>query len=521
MPNRRKSMKRIRELLRLSIECGMSAHKISPVLNISRPVISQYLKDFKASGLEYKDITGMDDESLLQVISGNKRTESERFRKLTEKFPSYNIDLSKVGGTLRNIWTDYINKDPTGYSYTQFCYHYQVWRDSLDFSMHMEHKAGDKMFVDFTGKKLELTDRMTGIKREVETFVAILGASQLTFVTVCESQKKEDFIMATQEALIYFGGVPLAIVPDCLKSAVDKCDRYEPDINPYCHDFSKHFCTVILPARARHPRDKPLVEGAVKIVYSWIYYALKDRVFFTIEELKQAVAEELEKYNSKPMQKLKRSHREIFNEIEKDVLKPLPCERYQFKKFSKSTIGISYHAYLSEDKHYYSVHAYKGKKTDIIYTESIVEIFYQNLRISSHKRDRRIGGYTTIKEHMPPNHRFMDNLNPERLERWGRNIGESVGLMIQKVLETKDHPEQGYKVSLGILSLEKKYDKERLEKACRRALYYGIYSYKSIKSILENNLDSNLEEEPELFSRLPEHENIRGSQYYINMEDKI
>ncbi len=142
-------MKRIRELLRLSIECGMSAHKISPVLNISRPVISQYLKDFKASGLEYKDITGMDDESLLQVISGNKRTESERFRKLTEKFPTYNIDLSKIGGTLRNIWSDYINEDPAGYSYTQFCYHYQVWRDSLDVSMHMEHKAGDKMFVDF------------------------------------------------------------------------------------------------------------------------------------------------------------------------------------------------------------------------------------------------------------------------------------------------------------------------------------------------------------------------------------
>ncbi len=515
-------MKRIRELLRLSIECGLSAHKISPVLNISRPVISQYLSDFKSSGLDYNDITGIDDESLLQIISGNKRTESERFKKLTEKFPSYRIDLSKIGGTLTNLWTDYIKADPCGYSYTQFCYHYQVWKGSLDVSMHIEHKAGDKMFVDFTGKKLELTDRLTGIKREIETFVAILGASQLTFVTVCESQKKEDFIMATQEALIYFGGVPQAIVPDCLKSAVDKCDRYEPDINADYADFARHFCTVIFPARARHPKDKPLVEGAVKIVYSWIYYALKDRIFFTIEELKLAVAEELEKYNSKPMQKLKRSRREIFNEIEKEALKPLPDERYQIKKFSKSTIGIGYHAYHSEDKHYYSVpYTYKGKKTDIIYTESMVEIFYNNLRIASHKRDRRINGYTTTKEHMPPNHRFMDNLNPERLMRWGNDIGISVGQVIEKVLETKDHPEQGYKVSLGILSMEKKYGKERLENACRRALSYGIYSYKRIKSILENNLDANVKEGPDLFPRLPEHENIRGSQYYMDLEDKI
>ena len=327
--------------------------------------------------------------------------------------------------------------------------------------------------------------------------------------------------MATQEALIYFGGVPQAIVPDCLKSAVDKCDRYEPDINADYADFARHFGTVIFPARASHPKDKPLVEGAVKIVYSWIYYALKERVFFTIEELKEAVAEELEKYNSKPMQKLKMSRREIFNEIEKNVLNPLPVERYQIKKFSISTIGVSYHAYLSEDKHYYSVpYTYKGKKTDLIYTESIVEIFYQNLRIASHTRERRINGYTTIKEHMPPNHRFMANLNPERLTRWGNDIGESVGKVIEKILETKDHPEQGYKVSLGILSMGKKYGEERLEKACRRAIYYGIYSYKRIKSILENNLDVNVEEEHELFSRLPEHENIRGSQYYINLEDK-
>jgi transposase len=479
-------------------------------------VVSQYISDFKASGLTFEDIDKMDDESFLQVISGNKRTESERFRKLSESFPDYSVKLSKVGGTLKNIWADYIKQDPSGYSYGQFCYHYQVWRDSLEISMHMEHKAGDKMFVDFTGKKLQITDRLTGCKMDVETFVAILGASQLTFVTVCESQKKEDFIRATQDALIYFGGVPLAIVPDCLKSGIDKYDRYEPDINPDYADFARHYGTTILPARSRHPRDKALVENAVGIVYSWIYYALSERTFYSIEELKQAVKEELEKYNSKPMQKLKRSRRDIFLEIEKNVLRPLPEERYQFKKFSKATAQLNYHVYLSEDKHYYSVpHTYKGKRMDIIYTESTVEIFYQHFRIASHKRDRRINGYTTVKEHMPPNHRFMDNLNPDRLLRWGQNLGTSVGRIIEKVLATKEHPEQGYKVSLGILKLEKKYGKVRLDNACRRALSYGIYSYKRIKLILDSNLDLPIgEDDNTLFAKLPEHRNIRGNEYY-------
>ncbi len=507
-------MKRIRELIRMYEECGLSQREISRALNISRPVISQYISDYKSSGLTIQDMEKMDDEAVLQAITTNKRTESERYRLLSGNFEYYSKELTRTGVNLKNLWEEYKSKHSDGYSYAQFCYHYQIWRDSLEITMHMEHKAGDKMFVDFTGKKLQLTDRDTGEKREVETFIAILGASQYTYVEVCESQKKEDFIRANQNALLYFGGVPRAIVPDCLKSGVEKCDKYEPDINPDYADFARHYGTTILPARARHPKDKALVENAVGIVYAWIYSAIRNQEFYSIEELLEAVREELNKYNAKPMQKLKKSRRELFIETEQSVLYPLPTEAYQFKKFCKVTAQFNYHVYLGEDKHYYSVpFSYRGKKVDMIYTESGVEIFYHHSRIAFHQRDRRMNGYTTLKEHMPPAHRFMDNWDPERLIHWAGRIGESVKQVIEKVLEAKAHPEQGYKVCLGIISLEKKYGKERLNNACQRALSYGITSYKKIKKILESNLDST-EDSLLLFAQLPLHENIRGNEYY-------
>jgi transposase len=521
MPNRRKPLKRIRELIRMHSVFGLSNRAISNALNISRPVVAQYLSDFIASGLDYADVEKMDDESFQEAISMNKRTESARFKTLSETFEYLRQELTKPGVNLRFLWEEYKEKHPDGYSYTQFCYHYQVWRDSLEITMHMEHKAGEKMFVDFTGKKLYITNRITGEKKETETFIAILGCSQYTFVDICENQKKEEFIRANQEAMIYFGGVPRAIVPDCLKSGVNKYDRYEPDINPDFADFARHFRTVILPARARHPKDKALVENAVGIVYSRIYSALRNSVFYSIPELRQAVRAELLKYNDRPMQKIKKSRLELFLESEKDSLSPLPATGYCFKKFGRVKVQFNYHIYLSEDKHYYSVpFANRGKYVDLVYTESDVEIFFKNFRIASHKRDRRMNGYSTVKEHMPPSHRFMDNWDPERLLDWGKKIGDEVSQIIEKVLEHQEHPEQGFKICLGILNLEKRYGKQRLINACRRALSYGLYSYKGIKNILENRLDGlEIESADSLFTTLPKHVNIRGKQYYCQ-EDK-
>jgi transposase len=368
------------------------------------------------------------------------------------------------------------------------------------------------MFADFTGKKFPLVDRLTGELTEAEVFVALLAASQLTYVEAVANQKKENWIKVNQNAFHYFGGVTLAVVVDNLKSGVTKANKYEPHINPEYYDFAAHYQTVILPARPNEPRDKALVEGAVKIVYAWIFASLRNRIFHTLEELNKAIRQELEIYNDKPMQLLKISRRQLINDIEKDVLKPLPQEKYVIRRFKRLKVQCNYHVLLWEDKHYYSIpYRYRGQRVWLIYTDSSVEIFLKNRRIAFHKRDRTPNGYTTVKEHMPSHHQFASDWNPQRLIRWAQNIGEPVKTMIEHILDQRPHPEQAFKVCLGILNLEKHYPRERLIKACQRALEFHLYSYKGIKNILEKHLE---DYQQESFDLLPLHQNLRGRHYY-------
>ncbi|MCI0549921.1 MAG: IS21 family transposase, partial [Anaerolineae bacterium] len=409
-------------------------------------------------------------------------------------------------------WQEYRAEHPEGYSYSQFCYHFQVWRGTSQLTMHMTHKAGDKMFADFTGKKLHIVDKLTGEIKDVETFVAILGASQYTYVEAIASQKKEDWLKANQNAFYYFGGVPHAVVPDCLKAAVKQANWYEPEINPEFLEFSRHYQTAILPARPAHPKDKALVEGAVRIVYSWIFAALRDRLFHSVEELNEAIRHELAPYNAKPMQKLKVSRKQLFDQIEKSALKPLPAEKYVLRKFKRLTAQFNYHVYLSEDRHYYSVpYRYRGKQVVVFYTDAIVEMFYKNQRLACHPRKRFTPGYSTIKEHMPARHQAMSDWNPQRLIHWAQNLGTPVARVIEQVLAECQHPEQGYRACLGILRLAKKFNQQRLNKACQRAIDFHHYSYKGIKNILENGVEDC---QMDLFEPLPSHENIRGNHYY-------
>jgi transposase len=383
--------------------------------------------------------------------------------------------------------------------------------------MHIEHKAGDKMYVDFTGKKMQITDRLTGEITDVEVFVALLGASSLTYVEACTSQKKENWIMTNENAFLYFGGVTAAIVPDCLKSAITKHHKYEPDINPEYLDFARHYGTTILPARPYHPKDKSLVENAVRIVYSWIFARIRNEVFFSIEDLNQAIREQLETYNNRPMQRPQQSRRELFNETEKQALLPLPGSRYEIKHYKRLKVQFNYHVYLSENKHSYSVpYRSRAKTVELFYTAKTVEIYENNVRIAAHLRSSRANGYTTQKDHMPPEHKYMADWNPERLLSWAENIGEPVKKIIDIVLSSKRHPEQSYKTCLGILSLSNKYPPARVVKACKRALYYGSHTCKGVENILKNNMED-IDDEVDLFSTLPDHENIRGRKYYTGL----
>ena len=484
-------MNKIREIIRLDEIANLGQRAISRTLSVSRPVVQDYLNKVRKAGLSYEIIKTMDDDTLLQTITKTLCVKNERYNTLHQKFGVISKELKRTGVTLQRLWYEYRQEHPDGYSYTQFCYHYQVWRSSSEITMHITHKAGDKMFVDFAGKKFEIVDRQTGEVTDVETFIAVLGASQYTFVEAVASQKKHDWIKANQDALYYFDGVPQAIVPDCLKSAIHKSNKYEPDINPEFADFARHFQTTILPARPNHPKDKALVEGAVRIVYTRIYAALRDRIFHTIDELNNAIRIELEIYNSIPMQRLNTSRKQLFDDIEKNTLNGLPTEKYLIRTFKSLKAQFNYHIYLSEDKHHYSVpYRYRGKQLTVIFTDSVVEIFYKNNRIALHKRNLTINGYSTIREHMPKQHLQYGEWSPQRFTNWAAKIGMSVEAVINTILSAKKHPEQAYKTCLGVLKLTDKYDNKRLNNACEKAIEFNYFSYKGIKYILENKLDN-------------------------------
>ena len=509
---RRLSVRKIREMQRLK-ESKLSNRQIARAVNVSRPMVAEYLSGIRESGLRYKDIEEMKDDELMEIFRKRGEDKTERYRILSEKFEYYTKELKKPGVTLELLWKEYREEEPGGYSYGQFCYHYQVWREMSPLTMHIEHKAGDKMFVDYTGKKFKIYNRINE-EEEVETFVSVLCASQLTYVEATESQKKEDWIKANRNALEYYGGTPNVIVPDCLKSGVTDGNKYEPDINPEYADFARHYNTVILPARPKAPKDKSLAENAVKLCYTRILAPLRDRKFYSIKELNEAIRERLEIHNNMNFQRMKISRRQLFEEIEKKELKPLPAERYELRGILNLKVPANYHIEVREDRHYYSVPwQYRSKRVTVIYTAETVEIYHNNIRIAMHKRDRRINGYTTVKEHMAPEHQFYADWSPENMIERGARYGKEVKKMVEKVLKEKEHPEQAYKICMGIFNLTKYYGQERVNRACGRALQFNYYSYKAVKNILDKGLDR-MEETSVMSVELPAHENVRGGQYF-------
>ena len=380
--------------------------------------------------------------------------------------------------------------------------------------MRMEHKAGDKLFIDFTGKKLTIVDRDTGELKELEVFVCILGSSQYTYVEACASQKLEDFIRCTENALWFYGGVPRALVPDNLKSAVTKSSRYEPKVNEVFADFAEHYETAVLPTRTYRPRDKAIVENAVRIIYTRVFAPLRNETFHSVADINTAIRELLEKHNDMSFRGREYSRRSLFLEVESRELMPLPEKRYEIKRYAQATVHKNCHIYLGRDKHYYSVHyRHIGKQVKLVYTDSMVEVCHKHERLAVHQRNRKRYGYTTLAAHMPSHHRFVSEWSSERFIAWAGNIGESCQGYIMAILDKKQHPEQSYKSCLGVLHLAKKYGRDRLDNACRRATEYGAYNYNMVERILKKGWDK-LDEGADDNLEMPEHQNIRGGKYY-------
>jgi transposase len=421
----------------------------------------------------------------------------------------------RPGVTLALLHLEYLEQHPGGYRYTQFCEFYRRWMKRRRLTMRQVHRAGEKMFTDYAGKKPHLVDPRTGEVRTVELFVAVLGASNRTYAEATLTQKSADWIGSHVRAFEYFGGVSAAVVPDQLKSGVTKACRYEPTLQRTYEEMARHYGTVILPARPARPQDKAKVEVGVQVVERWILARLRNQTFFSLESLNERIAELLEELDARPMRLYGESRRALFEKIERHCLKALPAERFVYAQWKLARVNIDYHVELHH--HFYSApHPLVREQVDARVTATTVELFHRGVRVASHPRSDARGHHTTVSEHMPKAHQKHLAWSPSRFIRWGAQIGESTSTLVQAILSERPHPEMGYRSCLGILRLARRYGPERLERACARALVIRARSYRSVESILKHGLDrAALPDAPPAPSNPPlRHENIRGEDYY-------
>lgn len=503
----------IRELLRLK-DKGHSHSEISRVLGISRTTVIDYIKRFKAAEYSIQGLGDLEEEKLLQMIQADGLPEPEQHQNLYSRFEGYQQELCRTGVTLKRLWQEYKQEEPHGLQYSQFCFHYNRWREKGQAYMPRDEAPGDKLYVDYAGKKLHYIDRKSGEIIPVEVFVSALGYSDKVYTEASPDQQLGSFLHSLENSLHYYGGVPGAIVPDNLKSAVTKSNRYEPQVNQQLIRFATHYSTAILPARIRKPRDKSSAENAVNMVYQSIYAAMRNQEFYSLEELNRAMLKHLEQLNSTKMQKWPHSRDELFEKHEKPALQPLRHDRFEMVKLKWLTVQKNCHVYLSEDKSYYSVpFAYVGKKAKVVYSYSNVEIYLDRKRIAFHRRNHKEHQYNTLKEHMPSTHRFVADWNKDKFLEWGSMTGPYTQELFKGIFDRKPHPEQAFKSCLGILDMGKKYGNKRLENASKRAVHYGCFNYMAIKNILEKNLDQQAVQ-AEIKLNIPTHNNIRGGEYY-------
>ena len=509
-------MRKIREILRLGFVMSLSCRQVARSAGVSRPTVAFYLDRFQQSGKSAQDLMALDDNELFSLV-GSKESGRPVQQKPLPDWQEIHLEMGKKSVTLQLLWQEYIEKHPDGYKLSQFCELYRRWRKNLALSMRQTHKAGAKLFVDFAGQTIPVYDRFTGKIQQAQIFVAALGLSSYSYAEALPDQTLPNWIMPQVRAFEYFGGVTEAVVPDNPRTIIPRSCRYEPDINPSYQEMASHYGTAILPARVRHPKDKAKVESAVFVVERWILACLRNRKFFSYEELNQAIREKLLYLNNHPFKKLKGSRKEWFELFEKAALRPLPQIRYIFAEWKKVTANIDYHVDVAG--HYYSVpYIHRGQELFARYTAGTVEIFLRGKRVASHLRDPRAGKHTTTDEHMPKSHREYLEWSPSRIMNWGSSIGPSTHALIEKILKSRPYPEQGYRSCLGVIRLGKRFSNERLERACTRALIIGAYNYTSVRSILERGLDAKMPEKtPSCTGAV--HENIRGTGYYTERKE--
>jgi transposase len=511
MPTERLSMRRIRDVLRLKFAQGMSDRAIAVSLELGKGSVGNYLMRVRSAGLEWPLPAGLSDDDLELLLFPAAPSIADDERPVPD-WAVVDRELRRPGVTRALLWEEYRATYPRGFGYAWFCQHYEAWKGRVHPAMRQSHVGGEKVFVDFAGDRIDVIDPVTGEARAMKLFVAAMGASNFTYAEAVACEGLEDWIGAHVRMFAFLGGVPKAVIPDNLKSAVIKPDRFDPGLNRTYAEMAAHYGTAIFPARPRKPRDKAKVEVAVQVAQRWILARLRNRRFFCLAELNTAIRRLLDELNVRVMRGYGASRADLFATLDRPHLQPLPEVAYAFARWKRCRVAPDYH--VEVDSSWYSVpFSLIRREVDVRICGAIVEIFHGGDRVASHRRCPGRRSHVTLPEHMPSAHRRHAEWTPARMLAAATKLGPSVVAFCETVMADRPHPEQGFRTCLGVLALAKSYDAQRLDGACRRGLSIRARSVASIRSILQTGLDrAFLDDAPE--ERPLQHANIRGQDYY-------
>ncbi len=517
MSKERLSTMKIKDVLRLKFDVGLSHRQIGISLGISHSTVAGYLRRAARAGLGWPVPEAWSETDLEQALFVQPhRVAGHAPARVPPDWPDIHQQLKRKWVTLLLLWQEYKERHgAAGYQYSQFSHHYRQWLGTLEVTMRQTHRAGEKLFVDYAGQPGEVIDRHTGELRPAQIFVAVLGASGYTYAEATWTQALPDWIGSHIRAFEFFQGCPAVLVPDNLKSAVTRAHRYDPDLNRGYAEMAGHYGVAIVPARVRKPRDKSPAENGVQRVEQWILARLRHHQFFSLNELNGQIRTLLAELNHRPFQKLPGSRRSQFEALDRPALRPLPAHRYLYGEWSKARVAPNLHVKVGDS--YYSVpYALVGQELDVRSSARTVEVFHRGERVAAHPRGTVPGHYETVAAHLPEGHQQQLAWTPRRLLRWAAESGPHTGAFIQAVLDSRPFPQQAFNACLGVMRLGQRFGVERLEAACRRALHFGTLRYKSVESILKNGLDRQPlpAAEPPPAPPLPEHPNLRGADYY-------
>lgn len=509
-------MRQIKEILRLKHEHRLSVRQIARSCGLPASTVSDYLVRAQSAGLSWPLPEGLDEQQIQHQLlnPGRDQPEAAPPARPPRPLPDWrevHQELGRRSVTLRLLWQEYRQRFPEGYGYTQFCEYYHRWAETLDPVMRHHHPPGEKLFVDWAGQTVPIHEA-DGSVSAASLFIAVLGASNKTFARAFADQKLPSWIAAHCQAYAFFGGVAKVTVPDNPKTGVIQPCRYEPRLHRTYQEMAEHYGTVIIPARPRRPRDKAKAESGVLIAERQILAALRDHTFFSVAGLNQGLEPLLARLNAQPFQKLEGSRNSWFDAHEKPHLQPLPTTAFELATWTKAVVNIDYHVVVA--KHYYSVpYSLIHQTLEVRLSASTVELFQQGKRVAAHRRSSRPGQFTTLEEHRPKSHQKHLEWTPGRIVQWAQKTGPACARLVQQIMESRPHPEQGFRSALGIMRLGKAAGPQRLEAACQRALHFGACTYRSVESILKHRLDQQ-PLEPELPLNPPDHANVRGRGYY-------